>query len=165
MVDNAANYRAIIYKTIRHNNWVILLYQRQGLRSMKKSTKAQERAQKREGNNLEHVTSWKRKFLMSHWKVIAFYLAVFDVIAVNASYFLALWLRFDARYSNIPQEYLHAFLQFAPFYTIFTLLVFLGLRLYPLSRRLSLTKSSLVRPIIAATVEAPPLHRNQSNDL
>ena len=113
-----ANYRAIIYKTIRHNNWVILLYQRQGLRSMKKSTKAQERAQKREGNNLEHVTSWKRKFLMSHWKVIAFYLAVFDVIAVNASYFLALWLRFDARYSNIPQEYLHAFLQFAPFYTI-----------------------------------------------
>lgn len=67
---------------------------------------------------------------MSHWKVIAFYLAVFDVIAVNASYFLALWLRFDARYSNIPQEYLHAFLQFAPFYTIFTLLVFLGLRLY-----------------------------------
>lgn len=97
---------------------------------MKKSTKAQERVQKREGNNLEHVTSWKRKFLMSHWKVIAFYLAVFDVIAVNASYFLALWLRFDARYSNIPQEYLHAFLQFAPFYTIFTLLVFLGLRLY-----------------------------------
>ena len=71
---------------------------------------------------------------MSHWKVIAFYLAVFDVIAVNASYFLALWLRFDARYSNIPQEYLHAFLQFAPFYTIFMLLVFLGLRLYNVAR-------------------------------
>ena len=49
---------------------------------------------------------------------------------MNAAYFLALWLRYDMRYSAIPPEYLAAFLRFAPVYTAVCLAVFFLLRLY-----------------------------------
>lgn len=65
-----------------------------------------------------------------HWEIIAAYLVLYDVFAINASYFLGLLLRFDFRFSAIPQEYLQAFLKFAPAYTIFTIIVFWILRLY-----------------------------------
>lgn len=65
-----------------------------------------------------------------HWKMISLYLVVYDIIAVNLSYFAALFLRFDMRISSIPPEYLHAFIMFAPFYTVFALTVFHFLRLY-----------------------------------
>ena len=62
--------------------------------------------------------------------MISLYLVVYDIIAVNFSYFSALFLRFDLRISSIPPEYLHAFTRFAPFYTVFALIVFHFLRLY-----------------------------------
>lgn len=67
---------------------------------------------------------------IEHWEIISIYLALYDILAVNFSYFAGLLLRFDLHYSNIPQEYLNAFLKFAPFYTVFTILVFMALRLY-----------------------------------
>ena len=67
---------------------------------------------------------------IEHWQIIAFYLVVYDIAAVNLSYFGALWLRFDLRFSSIPETYLSAFLKFAPFYTVFCILVFAALRLY-----------------------------------
>ena len=70
----------------------------------------------------------EKKF--EHWKMISLYLVVYDIIAVNLSYFAALFLRFDMRISSIPPEYLHAFIMFAPFYTVFALTVFHFLRLY-----------------------------------
>ncbi len=65
-----------------------------------------------------------------HWEIIAIYLVIYDILALNLSYFAGLWLRFDLHYSKIPQEYLSAFFKFAPFYTVFTILVFMALRLY-----------------------------------
>lgn len=65
-----------------------------------------------------------------HWKMVSLYLVVYDIIAVNVSYFAALFLRFDMRISSIPPECLHAFMKFAPFYTVFTLIVFHCLKLY-----------------------------------
>ena len=67
---------------------------------------------------------------IEHWQIIAFYLVIYDIAAVNLSYFGALWLRFDLRFSSIPETYLGAFLRFAPFYTVFCILVFAVLRLY-----------------------------------
>lgn len=67
---------------------------------------------------------------IQHWKVIALYLMIYDIFAVNFSYFLGLWLRFDLRYTNIPENYLHAFLKFAPVYTIAVLVIFYFLHLY-----------------------------------
>ena len=65
-----------------------------------------------------------------HWKLIAVYLIIYDIIVVNFSYFIGLWLRFDLQYSKIPGEYLSAYLDFAPFYTVFTIIVFCFLHMY-----------------------------------
>jgi FlaA1/EpsC-like NDP-sugar epimerase len=67
---------------------------------------------------------------MMHWKKVAVYLVIYDILAVNFSYFFALLVRFDLRYTNIPPQYLQAFLHFAPFYTVFCILTFFFLRLY-----------------------------------
>ena len=67
---------------------------------------------------------------LEHWQVISLYLVIYDVIAVNAAYFLGLWFRFDCTYSAIPGEYLSAYLKFTPWYTIFSVFVFWILRLY-----------------------------------
>lgn len=72
----------------------------------------------------------KKKKVLEHWKIIAFYLLAYDIIVINFSYFLGLWLRFDFHFSRIPEEYLSAFLKFAPFYTVFSVIVFYVLRLY-----------------------------------
>ena len=65
-----------------------------------------------------------------HWRMIALYMMIYDIVVVNLSYFFGLLLRFDMHYTSIPGEYMHAFLKFAPVYTVFTILVFLGLHLY-----------------------------------
>lgn len=70
------------------------------------------------------------KSRIKHWEVIAFYLILYDIVAVNFSYMFGLLLRFDLRFSNIPEEYLSAFLHFAPFYTVVSVAVFFALRLY-----------------------------------
>ena len=79
-------------------------------------------------NHTNNNTSKKRH--IEHWKVVAFYLIIYDIVAVNFSYFFGLWLRFDLRFSNIPQTYLNSYLRFAPFYTVFVLVVFYALHLY-----------------------------------
>ncbi len=57
-------------------------------------------------------------------------LAIYDIIVINLSYLLALWLRFDCKYSMIPDRYLETWLHFAPFYTLACMGVFVYLRLY-----------------------------------
>lgn len=83
---------------------------------------------KKMSNSANEMNSKKRH--IEHWKVIAFYLIIYDIIAVNFSYFFGLWLRFDLRFSKIPQVYLDSYLKFVPFYTAFVLIVFYALHLY-----------------------------------
>lgn len=67
---------------------------------------------------------------LQHWVIIAFYLIIYDIVAVNFSWFLGLLLRFDMRFSSIPQNYFNAFIKFAPFYTAFCVLIFYIFHLY-----------------------------------
>lgn len=67
---------------------------------------------------------------LEHWKVIALYLLIYDIVTINLSYFIGLWLRFDLQYSKIPSEYLMAFIKFAPFYTVFSIIVFYMMHMY-----------------------------------
>lgn len=91
-----------------------------------------------------------KKKRLEHWQIIALYLLLYDVIVMNASYFMGLLLRFDLRYTAIPSQYLSAFLQFAPFYTLFTVLVFFVFRLYNSLWRFA--SFSELNRIIAASV-------------
>lgn len=72
----------------------------------------------------------KKLFHIKHWKRVAFYLVAYDLLAVNAAYFLALWLRFDCHFSQIPDRYMEPFLKFAPVYSVFCIAVFFVLQLY-----------------------------------
>ena len=68
--------------------------------------------------------------LRGHWRTVAVLLSIYDIFAVNLSYFLALWLRYDCKFSLIRPEFMHAWMRFVPIYTVFCLVVFWVLRLY-----------------------------------
>lgn len=70
------------------------------------------------------------RFELRRWRVIALCLVLYDVAAVNFSYFFGLLLRFDFQFSMIPQKYLHSFLAFSPFYTAAAVCVFYVFRMY-----------------------------------
>ncbi len=76
------------------------------------------------------MSGFREKLTIAHWKIIAIYLMIFDVVAINFSYFFALFMRFEFSYKSIPQEYFMAYLKFAPIYTVFTIVIFYVLRLY-----------------------------------
>ena len=71
-----------------------------------------------------------RKFRLEHWHVITACLIVYDILAICASYFFALWIRFDCRFSMIPDEYLDPYFKFILVYAFFALVVFWKLHLY-----------------------------------
>lgn len=71
-----------------------------------------------------------RKLIKEHWQGIAALLALYDAVAVNLSYYIALWFRFDCRHQMIPAVYLDSWLYFAPVYTLFCILIFWKFRLY-----------------------------------
>ena len=86
-----------------------------------------------------------------HWQVISAILIVYDAIAVNLAFFLALWLRFDCRFSMIPERFLQPWMHFAPFYTLFCLLIFWRMRLYNTVWRFA-SYSELIRVFAACCI-------------
>ena len=88
-----------------------------------------------------------------HWRMIALYMMIYDIIVVNVSYFFALLLRFDMHYTSIPGEYMHVFLKFAPVYTFVLILVFLGLHLYNSLWQYA-SYSELNRVVLASVITA-----------
>ncbi len=82
-------------------------------------------------HNADNSTSGTvKKPLFEHWHLIAFLLVLYDAVAAACSYFFALWFRFDCRFTEIPEEYLEAFMNFIPLYAAASVAVFWGLRLY-----------------------------------
>ena len=71
-----------------------------------------------------------RRRQSKHSYAIGVIICLYDLVAVNLAFFLALWLRFDGRFTYIPPVYLHRFLSFAPYYTVLCLIVFALLKLY-----------------------------------
>lgn len=65
-----------------------------------------------------------------NWRVADIYLMLFDIASVIGAYFLALWLRFDCRFSEIPHSYITAWFEFTPIYAVVSIIVLWKLRLY-----------------------------------
>lgn len=84
-----------------------------------------------------------------HGQMITLLLILYDALAVNLSYFLALWLRFECRFSMIPPEYLSAFLKFAPLNTAVTILIIWCCKLYQSIWRFA-SYTELLSAIVAA---------------
>ena len=86
---------------------------------------------------------------MQHGQLFTVFLLLYDALAVNLSYFLALWLRFECRFSLIPAEYLSAFVGFAPLNTVMTLLIIWRCKLYQSIWRFA-SYTELLNAIVAA---------------
>ncbi len=93
---------------------------------------------------------------IEHWHVISALLAGYDILAVNFAFFLSLWIRFDCRFSQIPQEYLFAYLKFVPIYTVVCLLAFWKCKLYHSIWRFA-SFSELIR-VLAGTAITGGIH-------
>ena len=74
----------------------------------------------------------KKRFGLEHYQLINIGLVIFDMFAVNAAFFLALWLRFDCSFKAIEMlpEYFIPFKKFAPFYTLICIIVFVLCKMY-----------------------------------
>lgn len=93
------------------------------------------------------------RFRLEHWHIVAAVMILYDVIAVNLAYFMALWLRFDCTYSEIPDVYLNAFVRFAPIHTLVCLITLGFLRMYNSIWRFA-SVNELLRVIAATGITA-----------
>lgn len=69
----------------------------------------------------------KSRFLWMHKAML---IAFMDGLIVLSSYFMALLMRFDFIFSQIPQEYIAGYLWSMPFWITSTIVVFYVFRLY-----------------------------------
>lgn len=92
-----------------------------------------------------------RKKRIEHWQVVSMALAGYDAIAIILAFFLALWFRFDCRYSMIPKEYLGRYVKFIGIYVIFSLLVFWCMHLYNSIWRFA-SYNELIRMVFATGI-------------
>ena len=88
---------------------------------------------------------------VEYWQVVSIGLVVYDTIAVTLAFFLALWFRFDCRYTMIPSEYLSAYYKFLLIYVVFSIFVFWRMRLYNSIWRFA-SYSELLRTIVATGI-------------
>ena len=86
---------------------------------------------KSKNNNIDNPeTPHKRRGILGRLHKVTVLMIIYDLLVSAGSYFLALWLRFDCHYTEIPREYLMSWLSFAPIYAVLTALVFTAFRLY-----------------------------------
>ena len=81
-------------------------------------------------NETTEKKSSRPTLLRGHWRTVALLLNIYDIVVINLSYYLALWLRFDCKASAIRHDFLEAWMKFAPIYTVVCLIVFWAARLY-----------------------------------
>ncbi len=72
----------------------------------------------------------REKPMIEHWQIIAILLVIYDIVAIHMSYFLALFLRFDGRFSMIPEEYLVPYFHFITLYAVGCVIIFWVMHLY-----------------------------------
>ncbi|MDD6042781.1 MAG: polysaccharide biosynthesis protein, partial [Eubacteriaceae bacterium] len=81
-------------------------------------------------NDIKRDSKDNKERRFKHWHFVTGCLIAYDIVMIAMSYFAALLLRFDFRYSMIPDEYLGAYIRFIPIYVVVCVGVFVWLRLY-----------------------------------
>lgn len=93
----------------------------------------------------------KKRIKIAHWEAISFLLVIYDFFAVVISYFAALWIRFDCRFNNIDETFLHAYYRTILIYAAYCIIVFWLQRLYRSIWRFA-SYSKLMRTIVATGI-------------
>lgn len=67
---------------------------------------------------------------IEHWKVVTLLLIIYDFLAVLISYFAALWIRFDCKFSEIDLPYFRTYCRTILIYALLCVVVLGAMRLY-----------------------------------
>lgn len=93
----------------------------------------------------------RRKKRIEHWEVVTGILMVYDFMTICFSYFLALLVRFDFKFSSIESQYLQGCYKSVVFYALFCVVLFWSLKLYKSIWRFA-SYSELLRVILATAI-------------
>lgn len=93
----------------------------------------------------------KQFFKIERWNVVNAFIMLYDLVMIMGSYFLALWIRFDCSYNQIPSDYLTVYKYTIFPYAVFCLMVFLALQLYRSIWRFA-SYSELLRVMVATMI-------------
>lgn len=104
------------------------------------------REEHRTSNEQRNIYTSLRSHLQ-HWVIVSAFLMAYDYIVVCGGYFLALYLRFDCHYSEIPSEYLGRFFMTIFWYAALCVIVNYFLHLYQ-----SIWRFASFRELIWATI-------------
>lgn len=94
----------------------------------------------------------KKRAAITRSNFIRLALVLFDMVAVNLAYYVALVIRFYVNYefNEWAVRYIPAFWKFVPYYTVFCFVVFCGFRLY--SRRWKYASTEDMNRILLANI-------------
>ncbi len=94
----------------------------------------------------------KKKWALTRSNLIQLALVLFDAVAVNLAYYMALVIRFyvNNEFNEWAVRYVPEFWKFVPYYTVFCLIVFSGFRLY--TRRWKYTSTEDLNRILMANI-------------
>ncbi|MCR5168537.1 MAG: polysaccharide biosynthesis protein [Oscillospiraceae bacterium] len=101
----------------------------------------------------------KKGFHLEYWQLMAIFLISYDLLAIHAAYFGALWLRFDFVFSRIPPEYILPYRRFITPYAVGCVVVFWFFRMYRgmwslagLKELLQVLEASLITSLLHAVL-------------
>lgn len=94
----------------------------------------------------------KKKWALTRSNLIQLALVLFDAVAVNLAYYMALVIRFyvNNEFNEWAIRYVPEFWKFVPYYTVFCLIVFSGFRLY--TRRWKYASTEDLNRILMANI-------------
>ena len=116
-----------------------------------KDNMSSENIDNQDGGKVPQREKKGRGFRLEHWHIIALGLMLYDSLALSFSYLIALWLRYDLRYSTIDTIYIERWKAFLPFYILGSLAVFWFLKLYKSIWRFA-SYSELLRVSMATVI-------------
>lgn len=65
-----------------------------------------------------------------YFNIVTLLLMIYDAAVSMGAYFLALWIRFDCHFTEIPSHYISSWVKFAPIYAVAGVFVFWIFKLY-----------------------------------
>ena len=77
-----------------------------------------------------YSTDKKNRSVFENFHMASMFLALYDIVMSAGAYLAALWTRFDCEYTQIPYDYLMAWLKFVPVYAAVCVFVFWLFKLY-----------------------------------
>ena len=94
----------------------------------------------------------KKKWALTRSNLIQLALVLFDAVAVNLAYYMALVIRFyvNNEFNEWAVRFVPEFWKFVPYYTVFCLIVFSGFRLY--TRRWKYASTEDLNRILMANI-------------